>query len=123
MRATFPGLKPLFLERLFHRPKGRCFYPKSETCLCDGDEFNDLCDDLICFYPFGLRIVAQQDAMAEHVVRDGLHVVGADVIAALEPRISAGALVEADGSARARADLDPFTQVFVVALGIACGFD
>jgi hypothetical protein len=48
-----------------------------------------------------LRIVAQQDAMAQHVVRDRLHVIGADVIAAFEPCVGAGALVEADGSTRA----------------------
>jgi hypothetical protein len=39
--------------------------------LCDGDEFDHLVADLIC----GLRVIAQQDAVTEHIVGYGLHVV------------------------------------------------
>jgi hypothetical protein len=42
---------------------------------------DNLVEHLVGFDSFGLRVVAKQDAVAEGVVGDGLHVIGADELA------------------------------------------
>ena len=45
--------------------------------------------------------------MPQHIVDDRPHVIGSDVVPVVQPGVGAGAAVDADRAARARADLDP----------------
>src|SRR5262245_44487355 len=58
-----------------------------------------------------LGLVAEQDAVAQHVVGDLLHVLGDDVAAAVQERDGAGGLGEGERRARRRAERDQVSRL------------
>ena len=64
----------------------------------------------------GLGLVGEDDAVAQHVGADGLHVLGRDVAAVAEERVRARREVERDRGARARAELDERREVLQAVL-------
>ena len=66
----------------------------------------DLVDDLVAGDALRLGLVGEEDAVAEDVVHDLLHVLRRRVCAAVQKRVAARGEVEREGRARARAVLD-----------------
>ena len=57
--------------------------------------------------------------MAQHVVGNRLNIIGADIIAAGQPGVGAGAAVEGYGGARAGAVQRPVAQIIAVSGRVA----
>src|SRR5690348_16925106 len=64
----------------------------ADSALRDRDVLEDLRDDVVGGLALGLGLVRDQDAVAQHVVRDGLDVVRRDVAAARQQRLGLGDL-------------------------------
>src|SRR5690606_6111953 len=73
-------------------------------------------DQLVRRAPRGFGLEAEQDAVAQDVVRDFLDVLGRHVVAAREPRVRTRDAVERDRGARARAVLQHAGEIVAVAL-------
>jgi hypothetical protein len=78
---------------------------------------------LIRFDSLGLSVVTEQNAMTQNIVHNGLNIVRQNIISPSQPCIGTRAFIEADGAGRTGSDLNLYTQVLVVALRIASGFN
>src|SRR5690606_23386595 len=72
-------------------------------------------DDLVAIDAVGLRLEAEDQAVAQHVVDHPAHVVRGDEIPPREPGQGAAAAVEGDGGPGAGAVVEPVLEILAVA--------
>ena len=81
---------------------------------------DNLRNDFLARHVGSLCLVRQADAMAQHVVGNGTHILGHHIAAALDECIGAGCLGQVDGGTRRTAEGDEVLQLGKsVAVGIA----
>src|SRR5262249_47508750 len=91
--------------------------------LRDGHALEDALHHLVGVDLLGLGLVGDDDAVAQHVGTDRLHVLRRDVAAALEEGVRLGGEGEVERRARRGAVLDERTEIQLVGLRLARGED
>src|SRR5262252_644966 len=91
--------------------------------LRDGHALEDALHDLVGVDLLGLGLVGDDDAVAQHVGTDRLHVLWGDVATPLEEGMRLGSEGQVERRARGGAVLDERTQIQLVGLRLARGED
>ena len=75
--------------------------------LSNGNEADDLLDDLVWRDTVCMSFVAKLDSVSKTIINDGSNVVGRHIVPTFEPGVRTGDLVQGDSTAGADADMDP----------------
>ena len=89
--------------------------------LGNGDELNDLADDLVGADALGIGFVAQNNTVTQGIMDDSPDVVWSDMVAAIKPGMDSGAFVQRKAATRAGPDFQMFFQVLAVLVRVSCG--